>query len=232
MASLTIPTILSLAVADSVNPCELAVLILALVAILTRDPRNRKKVLLTGLSFTLAIFIMYMIYGLFLVEAFAAISSLGFYKTIIYKSLGVLGIILGAFNIKDYFSYGGFGFKTEVPDNWRPKMKGIVAKITSPKGAFIAGILVAFFLTPCTMGPYVLCCGLLSEIGILQSLPWLLLYNLIFILPMIAITLIVYLGFSTVDSIGGWREKNLRNLHLISGLILIIIGILLVLGII
>lgn len=232
MVELTIPTIISLAAADSVNPCELAVLILALVAILTRDPRNRKKVLLTGLSFTLAIFMMYLIYGLFLVEIFASFSSVGLYKLILYKSLGVLGIVLGSFNIKDYFSYGGLGFKTEVPDKWRPRMKDIISKITSPTGAFIAGLLVAFFLTPCTMGPYVVCCGLLSEIGLLQSIPWLLSYNIIFVLPMIAITLMIYLGYSTIESVGGWREKNLRNLHLISGIILVVIGILLLLGII
>jgi len=150
----------------------------------------------------------------------------------IYRVLGAFGIILGIANIKDYFSYGGLGFKTEVPGKWRPSMKNIIAKISSPGGAFVAGILVSFFLTPCTMGPYVICCGLLSGLGTLQSLPWLLLYNLIFVLPMIAITLIVYLGFSSIESISGWRESNLRLLHLIAGIILVIIGALLVLGII
>ncbi|MBS3073734.1 hypothetical protein J4465_02985 [Candidatus Pacearchaeota archaeon] len=232
MVELTIPTLLALAAADSVNPCELAVLILALVAILTQDPRNRKKVLLTGLSFTAAIFIMYLVYGLFLVEAFNTISSIGAIKIWIYRIIGALGIILGIANIKDYFIYGGLGFKTEVPGKWRPSMKNIISKIESPAGGFIAGLLVAFFLTPCTMGPYVICCGLLGNLGLLASVPWLLLYNFVFVLPMIAITLVIYLGFTTVESVSGWREKNLRLLHLISGIILIIVGTLLVFGII
>lgn len=232
MVELTIPTILALAAADSVNPCELAVLILALVAILTNDPRNRKKVLLTGLSFTAAIFIMYLIYGLFLVEIFQTFTAIAEIKIWIYRILGLLGIILGLSNIKDYFSYGGLGYRTEVPSKWRPSMKNIIAKIESPIGGFIAGLLVAFFLTPCTMGPYVICCGLLSNLGLLASIPWLLLYNLVFVLPMIAITLIVYLGFSSIDSISGWREGNVKLLHLIAGIILVIIGILLVFSII
>lgn len=232
MVELTIPTILALAAADSVNPCELAVLVLALVAILTRDPRNRKKVLFTGLSFTLAIFIMYLIYGLFLVEVFSKLTVVDALKVWVYRFLGVVGIILGIANIKDYFSYGGLGFKTEVPGKWRPSMKNIIAKISSPGGAFVAGLLVSFFLTPCTMGPYVICCGLLSQLGILQALPWLLIYNFVFVLPMIAITLIVYLGFSSIESISGWRESNLRLLHLIAGIILVIVGALLVIGII
>ncbi|MFA5084631.1 MAG: hypothetical protein WC475_04640, partial [Candidatus Paceibacterota bacterium] len=56
----------------------------------------------------------------------------------------------------------------------------------------------------------------------------LLLYNLIFVLPMIVITMIVYFGFTTVDRVYGWREKNLRLLHLIAGILLMLIGLALV----
>jgi cytochrome c biogenesis protein CcdA len=225
---LTLPTILALAAADAVNPCELAVLTLALIAILTRYPRDRKKVLQVGFAFTAAIFIMYLIYGLLLVNVFKGLTQLATFKFWLYMGLGVLGIILGAFNIKDYFAYGAGGLVTEVPRKWRPRMKDLIASITSPRGAFIIGILVALFLTPCTMGPYFICCGILQPLAVLQTIPWLLLYNIIFVLPMIAITLIIYFGFTTVDRVYGWREKNLRLLHLISGVLLVLIGLALV----
>lgn len=230
MADLTLTTVLALAAADAVNPCELAVLTLALVAILTRFPRKRKKVLLAGFAFSAAIFIMYLMYGLVLINVFKSITQIATVKIWLYSILGVVGIVLGAANIKDYFRYGGAGFVTEIPRRWRPRMKNIIAKIASPRGAFIVGILVALFLTPCTMGPYFVCCGVLEALAILQTIPWLLLYNIIFILPMIAITLIIYFGFSTIDRVYGWRERNIRLLHLIAGILLVGIGLALLLG--
>lgn len=230
MADLSLLTILSLAAADAVNPCELAVLTLALVAILTQYPRDKKMVLKVGLAFTSAIFIMYFFYGLILINFFKFLTQMDVFKIWLYRVLGAVGILLGLSNIKDFFKYGGAGFVTEVPKKWRPTMKNLIAKITSPRGAFITGLIVALFLTPCTMGPYIICCGLLEPLALLETVPILLLYNFVFVLPMIAITLIVYLGFTTVESVSGWREKNLRLLHLIAGIILVAIGIALIAG--
>ena len=231
MVSLTIPSIVLLALGDAVNPCELAILTMAFIAILTRYPRERMKVLKVGLAFTAAIFLMYIIYGVVLVYIFGLVGQIKLISVILYKVFGILGILLGLSNIKDFFSYGSGGFVTEVPRKWRPSMKNMIAKITSPKGAFIVGLICALFLTPCTMGPYIIASGLLQPLGLLDSLPWLLLYNLIFVLPMILITLIVYWGFTTVDNVYGWREKNLKVLHLIAVLILLVIGILLLVGV-
>ncbi|MEM2933153.1 MAG: hypothetical protein QW622_03040, partial [Candidatus Pacearchaeota archaeon] len=74
------------------------------------------------------------------------------------------------------------------------------------------------------------CCGLLEPLSIIETIPWLLLYNIIFVLPMIAITLIIYFGFTTIDVVYGWRERNIRVLHLIAGIILVIIGLALLFG--
>ncbi|GAI54055.1 unnamed protein product [marine sediment metagenome] len=48
---------------------------------------------------------------------------------------------------------------------------------------------------------------------------------------MIAITLIIYLGLTTVEKVSGWKEKNIKYLHLIEGLILTALGILMFTGI-
>ena len=48
----TLTKITSLALADSVNPCAIAVLTMILVAILIENPDKRKKVLYGGLSFS------------------------------------------------------------------------------------------------------------------------------------------------------------------------------------
>ena len=228
--NLTFLKVFFLALVDSVNPCALAVLALMLMAILTYNPQNKKIVLLSGLTFLSAVFVMYLIYGLLIVKFFGFIQALTAVKFWLYKSMGILGIVLGLFNIKDFIHYKPGGIATEMPMSFRPKIKKIISGITGPKGAFFIGLFVTLFLLPCTIGPYIICGGLLSSCGLTGSLPWLLFYNLIFILPMLFIVLIVYLGIKKVESVSGWQGKNIRNLHLISGLILLILGLMMLLG--
>jgi cytochrome c biogenesis protein CcdA len=229
---LTLAKILSLAAVDAVNPCEIAVLTMILIAILTADPKNRKRVLWAGLAFALAIVLMYIVYGLVIIKFFQVVSLLKGVGSVIYKVLAVLAILLGIFNMRDFFHYKPGGFATEMPVFLRPKVKKLIAAVTSPKGAFFIGLLVTLFLIPCTMGPYFIAGGLLSSLELLKTLPWLVLYNLIFILPMIIITLVVYFGFTTVENVSGWKERNIKYLHLIAGIILILLGIAMLLGVV
>jgi len=100
------------------------------------------------------------------------------------------------------------------------------------KGAFIVGLIVSFFLTPCTAGPYFVAGGVLSTISLFTAIPYLLLYMAAFISPMIMITLVVYFGFKKVEDISGWREKNIKRLHWIAGLLLLGLGLAMFLGLI
>ena len=215
-----------LALADSVNPCAIAVLTMVLVSILIQNPDKKKKVLQSGLAFTLSIFLGYLFYGTIIIQFFRIFAE--FLRTnaiYFYDSLAILAMILGVLNIKDYFNYKQGSFATEMPLFLRPKVKKIIAKITTPTGAFVIGFIATLFLLPCTMGPYIIASGLLSKLGIIGALPWLIYYNLIFIIPMFVIVLLVYFGFKNVEEVSGWKERNIKKLHLIAGILLFLVGI-------
>ncbi|MEJ2625127.1 MAG: hypothetical protein P8Z80_11445 [Pseudolabrys sp.] len=79
-----------------------------------------------------------------------------------------------------------------------PALKKTIAGVTSVPGAFFTGLAVSLFLLPSTSGPYIVILGLLAQTEMrLAAMLWLLLYNLVFILPMIAVTVAVYFGFTT-----------------------------------
>ena len=221
----------TLALADSVNPCAIAVLAMILIAILIQDPKKRHKVLLGGLAFVAAVFIGYLIYGIIIIQLFKTFAVLlrenSYY---IYSGLGILAMVFGALNIKDFFMYKKGSLGTEMPLFMRPKVKRITQKITSPAGAFIIGLLVTLFLLPCTIGPYIIASGILSELGTLAALPWLLYYNLVFVIPMLIIVLLVYFGFTKVDQVSGWKDRNIKLLHLIAGILIFLVGLALLLG--
>jgi len=222
----TLARIIILALTDAINPCALAVMTMVLVTILITNPGKKHKVLAGGFAFTFAVFIGYLFYGIIIIQLFKSFvtftSSIYPYLT---KTLAVLAILLGVFNVKDFISYKPGGFATEMPVKLRPKVKLWINKITSPKGAFLIGIFVTLFLLPCTIGPYIIATGSLSALALIETIPWLLLYNSIFVLPMIAITIIVYLGLSTTENVSTWKERNIRYLHLVTGLLLITLGI-------
>jgi len=229
---LTLPKILSLSAVDAVNPCALAVLVLMLTVILAYNPENKRKVLLAGLVFTASIFIMYFLYGLLIVRFFQIIQALTLTRLWLYKILGGVAIILGFFNIMDFIKYKPGRIGTEIPLFLRPKVKKIISQVTSPKGAFGVGMFVTLFLLPCTIGPYIICGGILCSFGLLEVFPWLLLYNLIFILPMLIIVGLIYWGLKRVEDVSGWKDKNIRYLHLIAGIIMAGLGIAMVLGLV
>lgn len=216
---ITIPAVILAALVDAINPCAFAVLIILLMTILAS--KKRSQALFSGLAFSLSIFISYFLMGIGL---YSVIQVSGF-SHIFYLVVAILAIFIGLLNLKDYFSYGKW-FVMEVPLKWRPKMKSLIGGVTSIYGAFGIGFLVSLFLLPCTSGPYIIILGLLSHVATrTQALSMLILYNFIFVLPMILITLAVYFGITTTEKAEKLRQNKLEILHLIAGIIILILGI-------
>jgi len=222
--------VIGLAFTDSINPCALSVLLMMLIAVTTYHPKDRRQILWSGLAFIAAVFITYFIYGLLIVKAFEVLQGFSNIRLYLYKGLAIGAIVLGLLELKDFFFYKPGGIGTEMPLFFRPKVQNIIAKITSPLGAFGLGMFVTLFLLPCTIGPYIILGGMLSFGDFFKSLPILSLYNLIFILPMLGIVLLVFFGTKNIKQISSWREKNIRILHLIIGLVFILLGLSMFLG--
>ena len=220
---LTLAAVIVGSLVDAINPCEFAVLIILMTTILATG--NSRKTLLTGLAFSASIFISYFLMGLGFYKALSLGSVSGWF----FQIIGWLAILLGLFNLKDYFWYGK-GFLMEVPLSWRPRLKNLIHSVTSPGGAFAIGFLVSLFLLPCTSGPYIVILGMLAKNTLdIQAVLYLLLYNLIFVSPMILISLAVYKGFDPTKA-EEIRQKRLKTLHLITGIIMLAMGVIIING--
>jgi cytochrome c biogenesis protein CcdA/glutaredoxin len=217
--ALTLSAVLSGAAVDAINPCAFAVLIILITAVLGAG--GRRRALFAGLAFSLSIFVSYYLMGLGL---YSAVEAAGVTHGI-YIAVAALAILIGLFNLKDYLWYGKW-FVMEVPLSWRPKLKELIRRVTSVPGAFLIGFAVSLFLLPCTSGPYIVILGLLARTETrLHAMLWLVLYNMVFIAPMIAITAAVYFGLTTAEKAEEWRAAHLRTLHLVAGVIILLLGI-------
>lgn len=206
------------ALADSINPCAFAVILLLLSSILI-ETKNRKKAILSWLLFALAVFICYFAMWLWLFSALATATNTIIIKRIVW----ILWIVVWLANIKDFFRYWEW-FRMEVPLAWRPKMQKIIKKVTSPLWAFVVWFVVSLFLLPCTSGPYITILGYLASESDKVHLRWfiyLIIYNLIFILPMIIITLLVGCGVKSAEELAAFKHKNTKLIHLIVWLLML-----------
>jgi len=206
------------ALADSINPCAFAVILLLLSSILTRT-KSRKKAILAWLLFALAVFISYFAMWLWLFNALASATN----TTILKRIVWILWILVWLANLKDFFWYKKW-FVMEVPMARRPRMKKIINKAVSPLWAFIVWFVVSLFLLPCTSGPYfTILWYLASESNNLhmRGYIYLIIYNIIFILPMIIIALVVWLWFKSAEELAKIKHNNSKLIHLIVALLML-----------
>ena len=214
-----IGVVIAAALVDSINPCAIAVLTILLTTIIIAG--NRKRAIRAGIAYTIAIYLAYTLFGFAIGSALFAISGAVRYFDI---AVGALAIIIGLLNLKDGIWYAGGGFVMEIPRAWRPTMVKLLQAVTSPIGAFGIGFVITLFELPCTGGPYLFILGLLAEQGtMLTAIPYLLLYNVFFVLPLLVITILVARGMGP-ERINAWKERNIRLLHLVAGIILVALG--------
>lgn len=203
--------LLPAALADSINPCAFAILFVILGSILTQTG-SYKKVLFTGLAFTLSIFLSYYAMGVGLYSAFSYTNQAMYLQL----GAGILAIIIGLANIKDYLWFGKY-FTMEMPEKLKICSRSWIQKIQSPAGAFFIGILISLFLLPCTGGPYLTILSYLASESAsinLMGYIYLLIYNLIFITPFLIITLLISLGTADIASLKEYREMYKQEIHL------------------
>ena len=206
------------AVSDSINPCAFAVMLLLLSTILSRH-QSRRKTLLAWWMFAFAVFVTYLAMGIWLFSALATASNTFVLKLAVW----ILWILVWLANLKDYFRYGK-RFVMEVPFSWRPKMMALVERVSSPWWAFVIWVLVSLFLLPCSSGPYFTILWFLSAQSKnlnMRGYIYLIVYNLIFVLPMLAIAILVSFGRASVDKLAKMKHDNTKLIHLVVGLLML-----------
>lgn len=221
--SLAIATLL-IAFVDGVNPCSIWALTMLLA--ITLHTGSRKKVMIIGIVF---IFVTAMIYGLFILGIFSALtllSSLGWIQIIV----SLVALFFAIINIKDYFWYKE-GLSFTISDDSKPglfqKMRKVVDASDSFWGLVGATVVLAAGVSlvefACTAGFPVVWTNLLSAHQVTPAtfILLLLLYLAIYQLDEFAIfiTAVVTLKSSKME------EKHGRILKLIGGTLMLSLAI-------
>jgi cytochrome c biogenesis protein CcdA len=210
------------AIVDSINPCTIAVMVLLIGAVLYS--KGRRNALFSGILFAFTIFFMYIFYGFGILQAISTLEMTRLFYTLVTVAAFVLAIM----EVRAFIDYKPGMMALEMPMFLRPYAKKITSEATSPLGVILAAVFCSVFLIPCSSGPYLIVLGMLAKSATLQTVGYLLLYNLIFILPMLVITVLIFFGKTTVEKVGKAKDKYVRYIHLVSGIILFLLFFLMV----
>ena len=105
----------------------------------------------------------------------------------------------------------------------REAVKGAVGERLSFAGVVSVGAFVAMVELPCTGGPYLAITALLARSFDLQALGFLVVYNLVFVLPLAVIVALLYSG-AAAFRLKRWRQENRKWMNLASGCLMLALG--------
>jgi cytochrome c biogenesis protein CcdA len=220
----TLGLVIGSAAIDSINPCAIGVLILMVSVVLGGGGSTRRLIAL-GSAYIFAIFMTYLIAGLGLVYFFSEIPIvLAEYLSIF---VGILVVGAGILEIKDYFWYGK-GVSLQIPTYFANKIHEYSQSKQSIFGVMFLGAFVAAVELPCTGAPYLAIITILRINFDIYALLLMVLYNIIFVLPLIIILFMVA-GGAKISSVAKWKEESKGNMRLFMGLLLASLGWILIL---
>ncbi len=217
----------SLAVADSINPCVLTLMVLLLMSLVLIGGVRIAR--LSALSFILAVFIAYLALGLGLIHVLDVLPKW------VAPLLAVVFGFLMMFNLleKPILAFiarrSGFTNIEECPAciEYEERVKPRLEKASRPiLWAFILGLFVSFTLLPCSAGPYIVFNTLIAGKPLGKALQYLVAYNAIFVLPMVLVALATT-TFMSIEKVQHTIKTHESKLRIAGGLLLIIVGILL-----
>jgi cytochrome c biogenesis protein CcdA len=218
---------------DGINPCAIATMIF-LISFLATRKRKRSEVLIIGLAFTVSVFFTYLAMGIGAFKALTFLQKYIWISTVIRWSAAAVAFIIGLLSFKDAYVYKKTGKTSDIalqlPKAVKMRIHGIISGNLSGGslviGAVITGFLVTLLEAVCTGQVYLPTIVLMTRQEGLRITGWLylLMYNFLFVLPLIIVMIGAWYGMQWKD-LAGITRKNLTLMKVLPGTLLCGLGL-------
>ncbi len=232
---------------DGINPCAFTVIVF-FVSFLTVMGYRRREMVLIGLVYILAVYLTYLALGLGFFKALYGLKAFFLVSQMIYLAIGAASLVLGGLAIKDYIVYKRTGRTEEMalqlPAPIKKKIHAIVGdyyrrdKSQQSKAlaglilsAFIVGFMVSLLEAVCTGQMYLpTIVFVLKEASLrARALFYLVMYNIMFILPLFLVLGLALFGVSS-KQFESYARRNMGVIKLSMAAVFLALGIVLILG--
>jgi len=219
---------------EGLNPCALATLIF-FISYLTMVGRKRKEIFMAGMGFSASSFVTHLLLGFGILNFIQYFSFFPLFSRIVYLITFIFSLSLGIFSLYDYIQLkkGRPSKMTlQVPNFLKKRIHRIIRTRSSEfeedkegqsARLFVIAIFIGFIVTllqsTCTSQVYLPTLLFITNIPSLRgsAVLYLILYNLIYILPLLVIFGIVYWGV-TSEQLSFFIQKRASTIKLLTAL--------------
>ncbi len=208
---LKIMTVIVAGLIDGINPCVFSTLIF-FISLLAVSKIKGKRLFIIGIAYCIACFLTYLLLGFGLFNVLKSLADFAWLRYGLNLAMIIILVIFAVLSFRDAFVFvksKGQSNKVvlQLPHKIKLLIHGLMRRGLKFKylftGAFFIGVVVTLLESVCTGQVYVPTLVLLSrEAGVFSK--WfslLLLYNLMFILPLIVIFGLMFGGISILKAI-------------------------------
>jgi hypothetical protein len=234
----TLVSVIIAGLVDGINPCAISTLVF-LISVLSLARARGSRLLAVGAAFCLASFLTYSLIGLGLLHAFRALAVFRLLQKAVDAILIALLAGLAFFSFRDAVrfarSHDPHDVSLQLPEGFKVRIHrmmraglGRKAQLTT---AFGIGAAVTMLESVCTGQVYVPTLAFVVRSGqaVTRGLGYLALYNLMFVLPLVAVFGLTFGGMK-VATLVEWSSRNVIFSKLLLGLFfLALAGMMLVL---
>lgn len=221
-------TVLGAGLIDGLNPCAFATLVF-FISYLTFTGRRGRDIVFVGIAFALGVFLTYLLVG---VGFLKIIQSLSFFTALgrwVYLLTMLVCGVLAVLTFRDYARAreGEAGDMTlKLPMSLRRRINKIIREGAQAPAfvavAFVSGFLVSLIELACTGQVYLpTIIYVLSQPDLAgQAFLYLVLYCVMFILPLIVVFVLAYFG-TTSEQLGKFLDRHMAAIKLITGVVFV-----------
>ena len=231
---------------DGINPCAFTVIVF-FISFLSLQGYKKRELIIIGLAFIFAVFITYLAIGLGLFSFLYGLRGFWLISRIFNLTVGIFSIILGILAVYDFFKFKRTaqteGLLLQLPQGIKNRIHSLIGShyrrtkeengktlklhiLRLALSALIVGFLVSILEAVCTGQVYLPTITFVLKITRfkLQALGYLILYNIMFIVPLFIIFLFALLGV-TSEQFSRILRKHLSSIKILMAVLFFGLGI-------
>lgn len=224
---------------DGINPCAFATIVF-FISYMNLVGRARKEMLIAGGAFTFAVFTTYLLLGLGMLSFMNYLNRFSGVATCVYLIAAMLTFGLAGLSLYDAVKAKQGKTKDillQLPRSLKQRIHKVIREKTRASGIIVGAIVIGFVISAlelvCTGQVYLPTLTFVSGIDEIRSaaIAYLLLYNLMFVVPLLVVFGCVFWG-TTSAQLGGVLQRHLVTVKVGIGFLLFGLGIWLVLSVV
>ncbi len=224
---------------DGINPCAFATIVF-FISYLSLVGRSRKEMLVAGGAFAAAVFVAYLLLGVGLLKFLSFLNEFSVVAKCLYLVAAIGTFTLAFFSLYDAIKAKQGKVKEitlQLPKSLKQRIHKVIREQTRTSSIIIGALVIGFAISAlelvCTGQVYLPTITFVMGVEGMRvnALPYLILYNLMFITPLLIVFGFVYWGTTSMQ-LGGALQRHLMSVKLGTGVLLLGLGVWLLLSIV